>query len=121
MPTYEYECNNCGHQFDLFQSITAKALKRMGTPCEGCGKKCAITRLISGGAAVLFKGTGFYETDYRSEGYKKAAKADAEVASGKKSGDKSGDSKAKDTKSTEGGSDGKSSDSKSSKPSKTAD
>ena len=92
----------------------------MTTPCEGCGKKCAITRLISGGAAILFKGSGFYETDYRSEGYKKAAKADSEAASGKKSDDKGGESKAKDSKPA-GSSDGKSGDSKPSKPSKAAD
>ena len=115
MPTYEYECNNCGHLFDLFQSITAKPLRRMTTPCEGCGKKSGIKRLISGGAAVLFKGSGFYETDYRSEGYKKAAKADSEAASGKKSTDTSGESSTKETKPSGGKSDGKSGDSKPSK------
>lgn len=115
MPTYEYECNNCGHLFELFQPITAKPLRRMTTPCEGCGKKSAIKRLISGGAAVLFKGSGFYETDYRSEGYKKAAKADSEGASDKKSTDTGGESKATDTKPSGGGTDGKSGDSKPSK------
>ena len=118
MPTYEYECTKCGHQFDVFQSITAKPLRRMTAPCEGCGKKTEIKRLISGGAAVLFKGSGFYETDYRSEGYKKAAKAESEAASGKKATDTGGESSSKKTEPTVEGGTGKSGDSK---PSKAAD
>lgn len=71
MPTYEYECSACGHRFEEFQSITAKPI----TKCPKCGKK-KVKRLISAGAGFIFKGSGFYETDYRSENYKNAAKAD---------------------------------------------
>ena len=69
MPTYEYECPDCGHAFELFQSMTAK-VKRT---CPECGSR--VEALIGTGGAVLFKGGGFYETDYRSAGYKKDAKA----------------------------------------------
>ena len=75
MPTYEYRCNACGHEMEAFQSITAKALKK----CPACGK-LQLERLISGGGAVIFKGGGFYETDYRSESYKKGAEADKKAA-----------------------------------------
>ena len=68
MPTYEYECNKCGHDFERFQSITARPVKT----CPKCGGK--VTRLISAGSGVLFKGSGFYETDYRSAEYKKRAR-----------------------------------------------
>ena len=71
MPTYEYECPDCGHAFELFQSMTAK-VKRT---CPECGSR-NLKRLIGTGGAVLFKGGGFYETDYRSDSYKKAAAAD---------------------------------------------
>lgn len=71
MPTYEYECGACGHRFEKFQSMTEKAVKK----CPQCGKNKA-GRVISGGAGVLFKGSGFYQTDYRSKGYKEAAKKD---------------------------------------------
>src|SRR5437868_10946002 len=73
MPTYEYVCNACAHQFDEFQSMTEKLLKK----CPACGKP-KLQRLFGTGAAVLFKGSGFYETDYRSESYKAAAKAEQE-------------------------------------------
>jgi len=69
MPTYEYKCENCGHEFERFQSINAKPLRK----CPACGKN-RVKRLIGLGAGVIFKGSGFYETDYRSESYKKAAK-----------------------------------------------
>jgi putative FmdB family regulatory protein len=91
MPTYDYECEACGHTFEEFQSITEDPLKK----CPECGKK-KLQRLISGGAAVIFKGSGFYQTDYRSDSYKSAAKKDAEQA-----GDKNG-------KASESGADGKS-------------
>jgi putative FmdB family regulatory protein len=68
MPTYEYECQKCGHRFEKFQSITAKSLE----DCPKCRRK-ALKRLISAGGGVLFKGSGFYQTDYRSESYKKSA------------------------------------------------
>ncbi|MCC5828310.1 MAG: hypothetical protein JJU36_02575 [Phycisphaeraceae bacterium] len=71
MPTYDYQCDACGHELELFQNITAKPIRK----CPACGK-LKLRRLIGIGAGVLFKGSGFYETDYRSEGYKKAAKAE---------------------------------------------
>jgi putative FmdB family regulatory protein len=72
MPTYEYACSGCGHQFEEFQSIKAKPI----TVCPKC-KKRKVKRLISSGAGFIFKGSGFYETDYRSESYKAAAKSEA--------------------------------------------
>lgn len=83
MPTYEYECTRCGHVFEMLQSITAKPKRRPDEPCAGCGERAPIRRLIGAGGAVIFKGSGFYETDYRSESYKKAAKAESEHGSGK--------------------------------------
>lgn len=80
MPTYDYECTKCHRRFELFQSITAKALRRVKAQDKQCNCNAPVTRLIGTGAAVLFKGTGFYETDYRSESYKKAAKAEASDA-----------------------------------------
>ena len=68
MPTYDYECDACGHEFELFQSIS-EPLKRK---CPECSK-LKLRRLFGTGAAVVFKGSGFYETDYRSESYKKGA------------------------------------------------
>ncbi len=68
MPTYEYACTECEHQFEEFQSITAKPLRK----CPQCGRM-SLKRLIGTGAGILFKGSGFYCTDYRSDGYKKAA------------------------------------------------
>jgi putative FmdB family regulatory protein len=75
MPTYEYHCDACTHHFDEFQSINDKALRK----CPKCGKP-KLRRIFGTGAAILFKGSGFYETDYRSESYKAAAKADQEAA-----------------------------------------
>ena len=71
MPTYEYECRNCHHKFELYQSITAKSITR----CPKC-KKAKVRRLIGCGAGIIFKGSGFYQTDYRSEHYKKQSAAD---------------------------------------------
>ncbi|QDS98918.1 FmdB family zinc ribbon protein [Adhaeretor mobilis] len=88
MPTYDYECDACGHEFELFQSIN-DAHKRK---CPEC-KKLKLRRLFGTGAAVVFKGSGFYETDYRSESYKKGAEKE------KKSNEKaSGDAKKSDKK-----------------------
>ena len=70
MPTYDYVCDGCGHSFELFQSIKAEAEKK----CPECGKK-KLRRLIGPGAAVIFKGSGFYQTDYRSKSYQKGAEA----------------------------------------------
>lgn len=78
MPTYEYVCQACGHAFEEFQSITAKPIRK----CPACGKQ-KVKRLIGTGAGVIFKGSGFYETDYRSDSYKKAAKAEKDAASDK--------------------------------------
>jgi putative FmdB family regulatory protein len=71
MPTYEYHCDACGHNFDEFQSITSDPLKK----CPECGK-LKLRRLFGTGAGFLFKGSGFYQTDYRSESYKAGVKAD---------------------------------------------
>ncbi len=90
MPTYDYKCDACDYTFEEFQSITSKPLKK----CPECGK-LKLKRLIGTGAGLIFKGSGFYETDYRSEGYKKAASADSE-----KNGSKS-DSKNKSDKKTD--------------------
>jgi len=72
MPTYDYECRGCGHAFELFQSMTDPVKKK----CPSCGK-LRLERLIGIGAGVIFKGSGFYETDYRSDSYRKAAEADS--------------------------------------------
>jgi len=79
MPTYDYRCNDCGHEFEEFQSIKADALKT----CPKCQKE-TLERLIGPGAALIFKGSGFYLTDYRSEGYKKSAKAEKDSSGGAK-------------------------------------
>jgi len=65
MPTYEYLCNNCGHRFDKFQSITKNSIRK----CPKCGR-LRLKRLIGSGGGVIFKGSGFYVTDYRSKDYK---------------------------------------------------
>jgi putative FmdB family regulatory protein len=93
MPTYEYACDSCGHEFEQSQSITARPLKK----CPICGKR-SLQRLIGAGGGVIFKGSGFYQTDYRSESYKKAAEAEKSAASGSA---KAGDSKAADGKKQE--------------------
>ena len=66
MPTYDYRCDACGHEFEQFQSITAKSLRK----CPQCGKT-KLKRLIGAGAAVIFKGSGFYITDYKRAGEKR--------------------------------------------------
>lgn len=77
MPTYEYECRKCG-RFDRFQSITAKPLK----VCPRCGG--AVKRLIGAGAGIIFKGHGFYATDYRSQGYRAAEKKEKDATGAKR-------------------------------------
>ena len=72
MPTYEYECAACGHRFERFQSITAAPIR----VCPAC-KKRKVRRLLGKGGAVLFKGSGFYTTDYRSASYKEAARKES--------------------------------------------
>ena len=91
MPTYEYECQKCGHRLEEFQSITAEPLQSCCKAiCPKGGARGRPKRLISSGGGLLFKGSGFYETDYRSESYQKAAKADT-------SSDSSGTSDTKKT------------------------
>ena len=75
MPTYDYVCDACGHKFEEMQSFKADPL----TTCPKCGKD-SLRRLFGTGAAILFKGGGFYETDYRSDSYKKSEKADSAAA-----------------------------------------
>ena len=91
MPTYEYKCETCSHRFERFQSITADPLDT----CPECGEH--VHRLISPGAGFIFKGSGFYTTDYRSESYKEAAKKDKKETSSS-SDTKSSDTKSSDTK-----------------------
>jgi putative FmdB family regulatory protein len=81
MPTYDYLCDACEHRFELFQSIKDDAKKQ----CPECGKK-KLRRLIGPGAAIVFRGSGFYATYYRSESYKKAAAAEKSSGSEKSSG-----------------------------------
>ena len=78
MPTYEYECQACGHQFEAVQSMNDPRL----TDCPLPGCKGAVHRKIGRGAGIIFKGSGFYQTDYRSDSYKAAAKKDSESSSG---------------------------------------
>jgi putative FmdB family regulatory protein len=87
MPTYEYVCDACGHEFEEFESIKA-APQRI---CPQC-KEEKLRRKIGAGAAILFKGSGFYQTDYRSSSYKEKAKADKPPESGAKSGESSSSS-----------------------------
>jgi putative FmdB family regulatory protein len=74
MPTYEYSCKKCGKTFDFFQPITAEALKVC--PPELCSKKGSVERQLGSGGGVLFKGSGFYATDYRSKSYQEAQQKD---------------------------------------------
>jgi len=85
MPTYDYQCDACDHEFELFQSISEPVKRK----CPECGK-LKLRRLFGTGAAVVFKGSGFYQTDYRSDSYKQAAEND------KKPEKKSGDTKSSD-------------------------
>jgi len=93
MPTYEYICEKCGHQFEKFQSITEKPLTVC--PQESCVQKRwgkgKVRRAISGGAGLIFKGSGFYITDYRSDSYKEAAKKESSAASPSASSGSGGD------------------------------
>jgi putative FmdB family regulatory protein len=96
MPTYDYECTACDHAFEVFQTISEPVKRK----CPECGKP-KLRRLIGTGAALIFRGSGFYQTDYRSESYKKGAAADKKPGEGT-SGDskKSADSKPKTSKET---------------------
>lgn len=103
MPTYDYQCAACDHTWEEFQSITAKPKRK----CPECGKLKA-KRLIGTGAGVLFKGSGFYQTDYRSSSYKKGA----EAAKSAESAAKSAKSDSKSESKSSGSSDSSSSTSK---------
>ena len=101
MPTYDYECDACGHEFELVQSMGDSKKKK----CPECGR-LKLQRLIGGGGAIIFKGSGFYTTDYRSESFKageKAAQENAESSNSesktKSSSDSNQKSKATDKKS----------------------
>jgi len=87
MPTYDYACDSCKHEFEQFESITAEPQKK----CPKC-KKNKLRRLFGAGGGLIFKGSGFYQTDYRPDSYKKAAEAD-------KPKSESSDSSAKDSSS----------------------
>lgn len=99
MPTYQYRCPTCGHEFEAFQYITEEPIKE----CPAC--KGETRRVITGGSGFLFKGSGFYSTDYRSESYKKAAASD-------KSSSSSGSEKKSDSPANKSSDTGKSSGSK---------
>ena len=93
MPTYDYVCHACEHEFELFQQMSDPVKKK----CPECGK-LKLERLIGTGAGVIFKGGGFYETDYRTESYKKGAEAEKK-ASEKKKDEKKSDAKGEKKKS----------------------
>lgn len=92
MPTYDYQCDACDHEFELFQSINDQIKRK----CPECGRM-KLRRLFGTGAAIMFKGSGFYQTDYRSDSYKKAAAAD------KKSTETKSESSADGAKKSESG------------------
>ncbi len=101
MPTYDYLCKRCGHEWELFQPITANPKRK----CPDCGKLSA-KRVIGPGAGIIFKGSGFYQTDYRSSAYKKAAAADKKAQEKSKGGNgKSSSEKKSDSKPTSSSSD----------------
>jgi putative FmdB family regulatory protein len=97
MPTYDYKCQACGHEFEIFQQMSDAIKKK----CPECAK-LKLKRLIGAGSGVMFKGSGFYETDYRSESYKKDAKKARESSKPKKEDKKQSESKkkSKDTSSS---------------------
>lgn len=96
MPTYDYRCLACGRDFELFQRMSDRA----GAECPGCGREAE--RLISGGAGLLFRGDGFYITDYRSEDYRKRERAEGEAGGSKGGGKERADGTGSDTAPTSG-------------------
>ena len=96
MPTYDYRCTACGRDFELFQRMS----DRPEAECPGCGREAE--RLISGGAGFLFRGDGFYITDYRSEDYRKRERAEGEASGSRESGKERADSTGSDTAVTSG-------------------
>jgi putative FmdB family regulatory protein len=96
MPTYEYHCDACGHRFEKFQSIKAAPVRK----CPKCGKN-AVKRLLGTGAGIIFKGSGFYTTDYRSESYQQAAKSEGGTSESKTETKSDSKSEAKPAATTE--------------------
>ena len=92
MPTYEYRCSACDHQWDEFQSIMAEPTKK----CPKC-KKSKAERIISAGGGIIFKGSGFYQTDYRSDSYKKGAEAAKKASEGTPSASSTSDKGSSDS------------------------
>lgn len=82
MPTYEYECTKCEKRFELFQPITARPKRTLATDCRKCNGKAPVERCIGTGGGLIFRGSGFYITDYRSESYKQAARSENGVPVG---------------------------------------
>ena len=97
MPTYDYECDACDHAFELFQSISEPVKKK----CPECGRM-KLRRLFGTGAALLFKGSGFYQTDYRSDSYKKGVTAEKKAQEGASGKDKKSDKSSDSSKSKSG-------------------
>jgi len=94
MPTYDYFCEDCGHELEAFHSMNAEPLR----DCPACGKP-ALKKKIGAGAGLLFKGSGFYQTDYRSESYQKSAKAEKGESKPKADASKKGSDSSKTTSS----------------------
>jgi len=92
MPTYDYRCTDCGHEFEVVQKMSARHLRK----CPECAG--ILKRLIGTGAGIIFKGSGFYETDYRSDAYNSAAEKEKKAATGT---DKKSDTDSKTTKTKE--------------------
>ena len=101
MPTYDYRCEACGHELELFQSMTEGPKRK----CPECGR-LKLRRVIGPGAGIIFKGSGFYQTDYRSDSYKKGAEAEKKAREGAdaKSDSKKDTKKKSDDKSSDGSS-----------------
>ena len=97
MPTYEYECPDCGVAFERFQSITDRPVRR----CPECGKR-KVRRLLGAGAGIIFRGSGFYQTDYRSSEYKAKASAEEGTSSAKSKSDSKKGSDGKKASKSEG-------------------
>jgi len=95
MPTYEYECTKCGHLFEKFQSMKDEPLKR----CPKC--RCKVKRLLGTGAGIIFKGSGFYQTDYRSSDYHEAAKKEKSAGEAKPAAVSKSSTESKPAKSAE--------------------
>lgn len=95
MPTYEYLCDHCGQTVEIFQSITDSPRKK----CPQCGKQ-KLKRLLGTGAGVIFKGSGFYQTDYRSDSYKKASEKESSKSKTEKTGEKGSAAPAKSAEKT---------------------